>query len=308
MVLDSLTPLSTRRRDGLGTRLLARFGATSGAAAFGANLAAQLHGQYPRMWPETLRALLVHSCRYTQAMNACFTGLPKRKRFEHLLRSFGFGVPDLERTKYSARNELTLVLEREIQPFRIDPQDGKGKSNEMHLHQLPWPADVLEGLGELPVRLRVTLSYFVEPNPGKRGVSGSSQTVVVGPARYPSYGLRFEVTTAGESADELVRRVNAADREEDEVVDESSDLDEWDLGLLRKRGSLHSDVWRGTAADLSDKHSIAIVPVNGWWRFRHRDPETCERKTRYALVVSIETDDEEVDVYTPVLNQIAIER
>jgi hypothetical protein len=306
--LDSLTPLSTRRRDGPGTRLLARFGATSGAAAFAANLAAQLHGQYPHVWPETLRALLVHSCRYTPAMNACFARLPKRKRVERLLRSFGFGVPDLERAKYSARNELTLVLEREIQPFRVDPEDNKGKSNEMHLHQLPWPADVLEALGELPVRLRVTLSYFVEPNPGKRGVSGTAQTVVVGSARYPSYGLRFEATTAGESADELVRRVNAADREEDEVVDESSDLDQWDLGLLRKRGSVQSDVWRGTAADLADKHSIAIVPVNGWWRFRHRDPEICERKARYALVVSIETNDEEVDVYTPVLNQIAIER
>jgi hypothetical protein len=308
VLLDSLTPLSTRARDGLGTRLLARFGATSGAAAFGANLVAQLHSQYPQLWPETLRALLVHSCRYTPAMSACFAGFTMRKRSERLLRSFGFGVPDLERAKYSARNELTLVLEREIQPFRLDPEEHKGKSNAMHLHQLPWPADVLEALGELEVRLRVTLSYFVEPNPGKRGVSGSAQTVVVDSARYPSYGLRFEVTTAGESAEQLARRVNAADRDEDEVVDESSDLADWDLGLLRRRGSVHSDVWRGTAAKLADKSSIAIIPVNGWWRFRHRDPELCERKARYALVVSIETEDEEVDVYTPVLNQIAIAR
>lgn len=60
--------------------------------------------------------------------------------------------------------------------------------------------------------------------------------------------------------------------------------------------------------NLADKHAIAICPVNGWWRFRPRDPEICERKARYALVVSIETDAESVDVYTPVLNQIAIER
>ena len=308
VTVDSLAPLSTRRRDGLGSRLLARFGATSGAAAFGANLAAQLHEQYPGLWPETIRALLAHSCRYTPAMTACFPGLPKRQHVERLLRCFGYGVPDLERAKYSARNELTLVIEREIQPFRLDVRERRGKSNEMHLHRLPWPSDVLEQLGELPVRLRVTLSYFVEPNPGKRGVSGDAQFVVVGPARYPSYGLRFEVTTAGESPEALIRRVNGADREEDETVDESSDLDEWDLGQLRKRGSLHSDVWRGTAVNLADKHAIAICPVNGWWRFRPRDPEICERKARYALVVSIETDAESVDVYTPVLNQIAIER
>jgi hypothetical protein len=308
VLVDSLTPLSTRRRDGVGSRLLARFGATSGAAALGANLAAQLHSQYPRLWPETIRALLAHSCRYTPAMAACFDGLPKRKRVERLLRCFGYGVPDLERAKYSARNELTLVIEREIQPFRVDVEARKGKTNQMHLHRLPWPADVLEQLGALSVRMRVTLSYFVEPNPGKRGVSGDARTIIVDPARYPSYGLRFEVTTARESPEALIRRVNAADRGDDEVVDESSDLDEWDLGQLRKRGSLHSDVWRGTAADLADKQAIAVCPVNGWWRFRHRDPDVCERTARYALVVSIETDAEGVDIYTPVLNQVAIER
>ena len=106
----------------------------------------------------------------------------------------------------------------------------------------------------------------------------------------------------------MLLRVNAAERAEDQEVDESSDLKEWDLGRLRSRGSLHSDVWRGSAADLADKYAVAVFPVNGWWRFRHRDPEICERRARYALIVSIETDDEEIDVYTPVLNQIAIER
>ena len=308
VVIDSLTPLSTRRRDGAGSRLLARFGATSGAAALGANLAAQVHGQYPALWPETIRALLVHSCRYTPAMEGCFDGLPRRTRVENLLRCFGYGVPDLERARYSARNELTLVIEREIQPFRVHAEARIGKTNEMHLHRLPWPTEVLEQLGALEMRLRVTLSYFVEPNPGKRGVVGDARTIVVDPARYPSYGLRFEVTTARESPEDLLLRVNAAERAEDQEVDESSDLKEWDLGRLRSRGSLHSDVWRGSAADLADKYAVAVCPVNGWWRFRHRDPEICERRARYALVVSIETDDEEIDVYTPVLNQIAIER
>jgi len=72
VAVDSLTPLSTRRRDGLGSRLLARFGATSGAAAIGANIAARLQAEYPNLWPETVRALLIHSCRYTGAMDACF--------------------------------------------------------------------------------------------------------------------------------------------------------------------------------------------------------------------------------------------
>jgi hypothetical protein len=304
-VLRALSPTSTRRRDGLGSRMLAPFGATSAAAAIAANLAAQLQAEYPHLWPETIRALLVHSCRYTDPMQQSFAQEPKRRAAEARLRCFGYGVPDLERARYSARNELTLVLEREIQPFRI-AEDGTGATNEMHLHQLPWPSDLLEQLGALPVRLRVSLSYFVDPNPGKRGIVGDNRAKIVGQASYPSFGLRFDVTKAGERAETLVRRVNAAGREG--KVSEANDFSEWDLGRIRARGSLHSDVWRGTAADLADKHAIVVFPVNGWWRFRHKKPEICTQKTRYSLVVSIETDKEEVDVYTPVVAQIGIER
>ncbi len=306
--LDGLAPLSTRRRDGGHGRMLGRFDATSGASALAANMAAQLQAEYPELWPETIRALLVHSCRYTPAMLACFTNLPRRTRAESLLRSFGHGVPDLDRARYSARNELSLVVEREIQPFRLDLPTNTGKSNEMHLHRLPWPGETLEELGPLETRLRVTLSYFIQPNPGKRGVAGSARTVIVPPASYPSFGLRFDVTTVGESPEALATRVNKAEREADEDVDTSGDLKEWDLGRIRTRGSLHSDVWRGSAVDLADKFAVAVCPVSGWWRFRNKEPELCEHRARYALVVSIETDAAEIDIYTPVLNQIAVTR
>jgi hypothetical protein len=69
-------------------------------------------------------------------------------------------VPDLVRATRSASDDLTLVVEDVIRPF-----DGEGRMREMHLHDLPWPAEVLAELGEAPV----TLSYFVEPNPGRRG-------------------------------------------------------------------------------------------------------------------------------------------
>lgn len=39
----------------------------------------------------------------------------------------------------------------------------------MALHELPWPRGVLDGLGEVQVGLRITLSYFIEPNPSRRG-------------------------------------------------------------------------------------------------------------------------------------------
>lgn len=78
-----------------------------------------------------------------------------------------------------ARLTLTLILQGHIRPFR------NGRMGEMHLYELPWPKDVLLDLGSAQVRLRVTLSYYIEPNPGRRGWRQRY--------RYPSHGLRFDV-------------------------------------------------------------------------------------------------------------------
>ena len=55
------------------------------------------------------------------------------------------------------------MAEEQITPF------SDGKMNEMHLHELPWPLDVLRELANTDAQLWVTLSYFIEPNPGTRG-------------------------------------------------------------------------------------------------------------------------------------------
>lgn len=46
---------------------------------------------------------------------------------------------------------------------------GRCKTKDMHLHDLPWPKEVLLELGEVSVKLRVTLSYFIEHAPGEIG-------------------------------------------------------------------------------------------------------------------------------------------
>ena len=59
------------------------------------------------------------------------------------------------------------------------------------------------------------------------------------------------------------------------------------------------------AAELAESGVIAIYPVIGWWRERAY-LEKWNRKCRYALVVSITTPEEKVDIYTPVANKIGI--
>ena len=73
----------------------------------------------------------------------------------------------------------------------------------------------------------------------------------------------------------------------------------------RNRGSLHSDIWEGTAADLAARGLIAIYPVTGWWKeLQARDQS--DLGARYALLISIETPIEEVDIWTPVAVEVGV--
>ncbi len=266
-------------------------GDTSAATAGAARIAATIWASYPTYWPETLRALLVHAAEWTKPMQEQIKSASTVGRRENLVRCFGFGVPNLERALWSAGNALTLIVQDELQPFERD------KSKDMRLHKLPWPAQALRDLGDVEVELRVTLSYFIEPNPARRGWQRRH--------RYSSHGLRFAVQKPTEAVNDLRKRVNKAAREDDDEGIDSSDPG-WLLGpSLRGKGSVHHDRWVGTAADLASRESIAVYPVIGWWRERHQLGRW-ERAARYALVVSIRTPETGVDIYQPVANQLKI--
>ena len=73
----------------------------------------------------------------------------------------------------------------------------------------------------------------------------------------------------------------------------------------RHRGSLHADIWRGSAADLASRGSLAVYPAVGWWKTRQA-LERYDRTARYALVVSIKAPEVDVDLRTEVANQIGV--
>ncbi len=269
------------------SRLFTVSNATSAATGQAAGIAARVWAIYPNLWPETVRGLIVHGARWTTRMNARFGDAKTRSAKENLVRRYGIGVPTLERVQRSAANELVLVAEDTIHPF------AGGKLREMHLHQLPWPLEELERLGETPARLRVALSYFVHPNPSRRGWAPRF--------RYASHGLRFDVKQPTESIREFRKRLNKQALAEDETrPKKDSDSDRWLLGpTLRSRGSLHCDLWEGTAADLAARGVLAVFPVSGWWKeLPTRDRS--DQGVRYALIVAIETPEVEVDLWTPV--------
>lgn len=252
-----------------------------------ARLCAAVAGKYPRFWPETIRALVVHAAEWTPRMKQAFSSSGSKSSRLALVRRYGFGVPTLERALCSASNSATLVVQDSIRPFQA------GKMRELHVHRLPLPVELLHSLGATRVRMRVTLSYFIEPNPSRLGWQRKH--------RYQSHGLRFEVKRPTESDDEFRKRINKAALDEESDSRGSSEPSAWFLGpQARHRGSLHADMLEATAAELAECGAVAVYPVTGWWKELPKRDRS-EHGARYALIVSLETiADIDVDIWTPI--------
>lgn len=279
-------------------RLFSLSWATSAATALAAGMSARIAAAYPGFWPETVRGLMVHSARWTPPMLDTYTpgGVRTKQTLRNLLRHCGYGVPSLERALYSASNSLTMIVQDQLQPY-YKAKEGV-KTREMHLHDLPWPTDVLMDLGNAPVTLRVTLSYFIEPNPGERGG--------IDKYAYQSHALRFAVRRPLESEAAFRQRINAqAAAEEHGLLGAATSGDAgWTIGeKLRARGSLLSDSWTGTAVDLANRGQLAVFPAMGWWRNR-TSHQRFNRSARYSLLISIEAPTVEQDLYVQVSQQI----
>ncbi len=282
-------------------RLFTTTNATSAASALASRMVARLMAEYPELRMETIRGLVVHSSGWTSAMKQQFLtnpDNPSKGDVARLIRHCGFGQPNLSDALWSIENSLTLICEDSVYPFMREGSNAP-KLRDMKLHRLPWPLIELEALGEIEVEMRVTLSYFIEPNPSNRGVKSRY--------RYESHGLRFEVKRPYESDDEFRHRINLAARDAEEGSSTSSGDDpNWVLGSrYRHRGSLHSDIWKGPAADLASRGILAVFPVSGWWKTRPK-LKCYDRRVEYSLLVSIRAPEVDVELYTAIKNQVKV--
>src|SRR5262245_24576438 len=250
------------------------FKETSAATALASRLAAALWAQYPDFTPETVRALMVHAARWTPAMLRRCTRPDRTLDVIRLLRTFGYGQPDEQELFSSTGNALTLIAQATIQPFL--KEDGGIKTRDLNLHALPWPTDALQALPpDTEATLRVTLSYFIEPSPGERGWDRKYG--------YPSHGLRFAVQRPTETVAEFRERINRYGRADDYDADaHHGDSGTWMLGTnTPANGSIHSNLWTGTAAELANRSHIAVYPTLGWWRTRRSSATTAARTIRW---------------------------
>jgi len=272
--------------------------ATSAANALGANFVARLYSKFPEANPETIRGLIVHSASWTDEMIEQFTEdqLSQKDLYRVLLKTCGYGVPEFDKAVNCYKNSLTLIAEDTIQPFIKVGSDIK--TNIMNLYELPWPKDTLEELGSQQIKMRVTLSYFIEPAPTEMALSNFNRY------NYPSHGLRFELNHPSEDIEQFKSRCNKNDRDEEFESSGLSTANYWQIGKNnRNRGTIISDIWIGNAVELASCNYIAVYPTTGWWKTR-KHLECYDKEARYTLIVSIYSPSQDIDIYTPVQIQI----
>ncbi|MGA2471382.1 MAG: S8 family peptidase [Solirubrobacteraceae bacterium] len=290
-----LSVLSVRTTDARHDLALGPANATSAATAQAARLAALVLVSYPSYWPETVRGLLVHAAEWTPAMRAELDGAANKTQRLALLRRYGWGVPTENTTLRSTAQAVTMVTQDEFVPF-----DGEEyRARRFRLHRLPWPIEVLRALGAADVTLKITLSYFIEPIASRRGWRRRYS--------YASHGLRFELKAPAETVDDFVARVNQEARAEEEGGSRpSSGSDRWLVGPNQRNvGSLHQDIWEGSGAALAEAGMIAVYPVGGWWK-NAKNKSRIDRPVRYALLVSLKTTEQGIDLYTPIATQLSL--
>ena len=281
---------------------LVPFWATSAAVGVAGNFFGRLQAALPDRWPETHRALAVDSAAWPQPIRKQLIGRGAHWKTgakfvkQQILREVGYGVPDIERARLSAANDVTLIAEAEIQPFAFGEDGRTAVFNEMHFYKLPWPKAALEQLENEVVTMKVTLSYFIEPN-----LTGRAATR---PATYRSFGLRFAMKKRTESEPAFRARINAAQEKDGTAAETETDC--WLLGPKAvQAGSLHCDLWRGYAIDLAGHDAIAIYPVGGWWK-SHPGQRRVEDKGRYTLVVSISAAGHSVDLHAEISTLVGV--
>jgi hypothetical protein len=156
-----------------------------------------------------------------------------------------------------------------------------GTERQMKLFDLPLPEKLLLDAQNKQVELRVTLSYFAEPN-SARGLATRGMD------------LAWDIQGPAEDEEQFKKRISDAMRDEGEDGPGTKSF-KWDIGLQkRKRGTVQSDRWRGNAADLAGKRLVAVYPRYGWWNQRKA---LQFNKTRFSIIISAITPDLEIYNY-----------
>ena len=296
---DDLGLLSTNRTFNLGMFGIMRD--TSAATALASRMCAQVLSAYPELRPETVRALMIHSAEWTGAMRERLPANASRADFGQLLGRYGYGVPNLGRAKNSIENDVTMVVESELQPFYGGWFKGCDKRYDAARVSLASSGSSTtrqhtcrdEGNAQLFYRAKSRRTWVGFINIVIRHMACDFLLrAVLKQCQHFSAGLtKSHVKKRSTGPEALAQLIQAG-------------ISVRDIKIEDQFIAIHG---REPAVDLAAKNAIGVCPVGGWWKEKPA-LRRAERRARYSLIVSlVAPTSTEVDLYTPIATQVSPE-
>jgi hypothetical protein len=254
---------------------------TSFAAPKVANIAAQLNRSFPDQPTLLYRALIAQSARWpTWAEHA------DPESCLGILKTIGYGVPDLDRATSNTPYRVTLITDG-IQSLR---------AGEAAIYSIDIPQVLRNPALESDIRIDVTLSYSAEPRRTRSSRRG-----------YLAVWLDWIMARPGERLSQFKQ---LAIKKDFGTQKYEGDGYTWMLaqneghgyirgdGCSRNNGTLQKDWTFIKSHDLPESIAIAVRGHRGWAGV---DPNA---SAKFALVVSFEAVNRDLEVYQPVQNMV----
>lgn len=241
------------------------------------NVAAEIQRILPNAPALLYRALIVQSaCWPTWVLNT------EPTKYAEILRKMGYGIPDRIRATENNEYRITLITDQVLEL-------GEG---EAHVFRIPIPQELRAIGDDYDIKIEVTLSYAAKPRRTRRTIK-----------RYLSTWLDWICSRLDEDCETFYRRVF----ETGSVIDDNGNL-EWVIGdainrgqadnFSRKSGTIQKDWAIVKSNQLSDAFCIAVRGHKGWGS---------AFKARYAMAVSFEAINKDIEIYEPIRAMIEVE-
>ena len=236
-------------------------------------IASRLQTEHPTESAQMYRALIIQSARLPEH---CFYN-PTVNDF----RYYGYGVPNVNRALNNSQSRITFI------------QDGKVGPKKADIYRLKIP-DALKGEGkEFRILVEVTLSFTAKTRLTRKGSHS-----------YLSNWLEWQSSKYNERFNSFrSRTIEYLETDEETIeageIEEGADSIKWIIrenpaytnnGINRNNSTVQKSWAIIEPQQFAEEFSIAIVGHFGW-------DKNLENETQYALCVSFEVMDAEMNIY-----------
>jgi len=252
---------------------------TSFAAPKVTHIASAIQRVLPNASALLYRALIVQSAKLPRDTSRLS---PDEKQM--LMRQMGYGLPDLMKATMNNDYRVTLVT----------TDTNEIGAREAHIYQIFLPDTLRDIAMDYNILVEITLSYSAKPRRTRRGVKG-----------YMSTWLDWVCSRIGEAEKTFKQRVFETDTS---IQDDGAfkwairEQDNWGdfKGFNRKNQTLQKDWCIIKSSQLSAAFCVAVRGHKGWGSLF---------KAKYALAVSFEAIDQNIEIYEPIQlsNRVEVE-